>query len=88
MNKKSLIFIIICGILVSTMIFGSYKLGANSTDFASTSKSIEDYQRGFFDGQNSTIAQQKLGNDMSYTAGYKNGYQAGLKAHEIQNGTG
>jgi hypothetical protein len=77
MNRKSLIVIAICGVLVSTMIFGAYQLGySNSTKI--------NYQKGFNDGLKFGSGQAS-GN--LYQNGYQSGYQAGLNLNKIMNGT-
>ena len=78
MKKKTFIGILLICLVIPISMFGAYQVGVNSTSFKSVSKSIEDYQKGFLDGQNSTLAQQQ--NNDSYSLGYRVGYQAGLKA--------
>ena len=83
-QKKFVALILIC-VFLPISYFVVYQLGANSTTFDAQSKSIEDYQRGFFDGKNSTYAQQQADSGFSYSFGYKAGYQDGLKVNQNNN---
>jgi len=67
MDKKSLVTVMICGVLVA-MIFGAYLLGSNIN-----------YAKGYNDGVSHGISIGALsGRHTLYDNGYKAGYQAGL----------
>ena len=78
--KKKLFALLILGCVVLPALFlGIYQFGVNS-NFRAVSSSIETYQQGWNDGVNSTVIQQQITSNFSYSQGYKAGYQAGLKA--------
>ena len=79
MNKKSLIIIAICGILVSTLIFGAFSLG-NSTGYN------RGYTLGYEQGKASNTGTSLRAYQNGNETGYLQGYQAGLQA--TNNGTG
>jgi hypothetical protein len=75
MNTKSLVALMICGILVATSLFSAYEVGYGN----GVSKADAKYQAGYNAGvlessHNSQLAQARIGQS------YDNGYQAGLQA--------
>ena len=90
MDKKSLIAIAVCGILISVLLFVVYHVASTNSYVAGFT---DGSKAGFLNGQQgSSLANQaqyyngyKTGNETGYAQGYQDGYQAGLQA---QNGIG
>lgn len=68
MNKKSLIAIVLCGIIAATLIFGAYQFGYNAGNTVG-------YNSGYAKGS----AMVPISPGLSGT-GYNIGYQDGFKA--------
>jgi flagellar biosynthesis/type III secretory pathway protein FliH len=89
MDKKILFVIIMCGIIVATLIFGTSLVRYNAGYSTGYTKGYAIGQQTGINlsniNQNKTAIYQGGSSQNGYTEGYQAGYQAGLQA---QNNTG